>query len=245
FNTGANAVETGSTEPGVDYDALLEENLDLQRTIADLQVELVRLQEIERAYERVSAIANYNSDNLDLEVVSADVIARDTSGYLRWVGINRGTRDGIQVGDAVMGGAEGSGFVGVVGRVSATTAWVRLVIDPDTALNALVQESRAEGTVLGQIRGGLIMDFIPQEFTVEVGDTVITSGLGGSLPAGLVIGEVQSVQRQEAELFQQAAIRPMVDFDQLEIVAVVTSFQPVDTTIFDEALEEEGAEDAP
>jgi rod shape-determining protein MreC len=114
---------------------------------------------------------------------------------------------------------------------------VRLIIDQSSAVNARLQDARAEGTVFGQLQGTLLMDLIPQEALVEPDEMVLTSGLGGKFPAGIVIGQVTSVQRQPAELFQQAQMRPLVDFDHLEIVSVITSFEPIDTTIF-ETVEE-------
>lgn len=215
-----------------DYAALQQRTRELERLLAELQVEVVRLREIERDYYRLSGLVNYAAAHPDQGLVTADVIARDTSGYLRWVIINRGTRDGIREGNPVI---NERGLVGRVERVAANAAWVRLAIDQASAINAILQESRAEGTVIGQLQGNLRMELIPQEAVVKEGDLVLTSGLGGTFPPNIVIGQVVSVQRQQAALFQEAEVRPSVDFNDLRIVSVITTFQPLDLTIFEEA----------
>jgi len=208
---------------------------ELEASLASLQTEIVRLREIEQDYYRLSDLLDYATGHDDQELVTADVIARDTSGYLRWLIINQGARAGIQVGDPVI---SASGLVGRVEDVAASAAWVRLVNDQSSAINGWLQEARAEGTVVGQLWGGLRMEYIPQDAQVETGDLVLTSGLGGNFPANILIGQVTSVRQQEAELFQQAEVRPVVDFDHLDLVSVIISFQPVDISIFNERLEE-------
>ncbi len=72
-----------------------------------------------------------------------------------------------------------------------------------------------------------VMEFIPQDADVGVGDVIITSGLGGNFPKNLVIGQVVEVRQRDFEMFQQATIRPTVNFDRLEFVLVITNFQPL------------------
>lgn len=243
-NEGAQRVEELTGSPP-SYDQLLERNRELESQLAQLQVEVAELREIERAYYRLTDIANYASQATDQTIVTADVIGRDSSSYRRSIIINAGTRSGIQVGNAVIAGSPSDdfrvgGFVGVVEEVSSTAAWVRLATDPASTVNAQMQNSRADGIVVGLLQGGLLMDVIPQEAVFEQGDIVLTSGLGGRLPANIVIGEVSNVRRQEAALFQQADITPVVNFDDLDIVGVIVTFQAVDTTIFDDLNNPEG-----
>ncbi|MBN1122968.1 MAG: rod shape-determining protein MreC [Anaerolineae bacterium] len=233
---GAGAAQELTEDP-LEYADLEERALELERLVAEMQVEIVRLREIEQDYYRLSDILNYASENTDQNFVTADVIARDTSSYLRWVIINRGTRDGVQVGNPAISDL---GLVGRVESVAANAAWIRLTNDPESAINARLQTARAEGTVTGQLQGGLRMELIPQEALVEPGDLVLTSGLGGTFPANIVIGQVTSVRRQQADLFQSAEIRPTVDYDNLRIVSIITSFEPVDLATFDEVIESEG-----
>ena len=219
-----------------ELEELRERNRELERTLAAYQVDIVRLREIERDYERLADLVDYSLSNTEQGLLTADVISRDTSGFLRYIIINRGARDGIRVGQPVI---SAGGLVGRVGEVTATAAWVRLAIDQSSAVNTRLQDSRAEGTVVGQLTGGMRMQFIPQEAEIEEGELALTSGLGGNFPPDIVIGQVASVRTQEAELFQEAEIRPTVDFDRLEIVTVITSFEPVDPSLFDETIEQE------
>ena len=84
------------------------------------------------------------------------------------------------------------------------------------------------------------MDWIDLEAQVEIGETVLTSGLGGKFPEDMIIGRVTSVERQEADLFQRAVIQPAVDFSSLEMVFVITDFRTIDTSIFDTLPEDLG-----
>lgn len=215
---------------------LIEQNREYERIIAQMQVELVELREIARDYDRLALIVDYQTSHPDQNLVTADVIARDASSYLRWIIINRGTRDGIQTGNPVI---TDLGLVGRVERVTANEAWIRLVNDSVSAVDARLQNAGVAGTVLGELQGGLRMENISQASEIEVGDLVLTSGLGGTFPPNIVIGQVTSVTRQQAQLFQQAEVRPTVDFNNLEIVSVITSFEPVDTSVFDEVIEAE------
>jgi rod shape-determining protein MreC len=84
------------------------------------------------------------------------------------------------------------------------------------------------------------MENIPQVSIVEVGDLVLTSGLGGSFPGDIVIGQITSVRKQPAALFQEAEIRSTVDFNDLDIVSVITAFQPVDPSLFQQEIQSGG-----
>ncbi len=220
-----------------EYEALEAKVEEYERIIAELQEEVVYLRELRRDYDRLSGLVDYRAQHPDQNLVTADVIGRDTSSYLRWIIINRGSRDGIRVGHPVISNL---GLVGRVERATAYASWVRLANDPGSAVNARLQRSGAEGTVIGQLQGDMRMEYIPQSVLVEPGDVVLTSGLGGTFPPGIVIGRVTSVRRQQATFFQAAEVQSTVDFDSLDIVSVVTSFNPVDPRVFSDVLGSEG-----
>ncbi len=92
----------------------------------------------------------------------------------------------------------------------------------------MIQSSRAQGMLAGRLAQDLTMEYIPQDETVAVGDVVMTSGMGGNYPKALVIGQVVEVERRDIETFQRAIVRPSVNFERLETVLVITSFDPVD-----------------
>src|SRR5439155_24980271 len=126
--------------------------------------------------------------------------------------IGRGERDGVVRGAAVLAPA---GIVGHVFQVSPNAARVLLVADHNSGVDALVQRTRARGIVQGTADGGCGLKYVKRTEDIQVGDTVVTSGLDGIFPKGLPIGKVVSVDKRGQGLFQYAEIAPRVDAEQL------------------------------
>jgi rod shape-determining protein MreC len=112
--------------------------------------------------------------------------------------------------------------------VTNSTSKVLLITDSSSTVNAILQSSRLDGTVRGAPGGDLIMDYIPQGGIFSVGEVVLTSGIGGKFPKGVPIGQVTEIIQRDIDVFQQAVVRPSVDFGSLELVAVVTNFDPLE-----------------
>ena len=210
---------------------LRERNAELEETLAQFQAELVDLREIAGDYQRLSALLEYTSQARNQETVAAEVINYDQNSLLRTIVINRGTRDGIGRGMPVV---TLEGLVGHVIDVTANASRVLLVTDPSSFVSARLQTTRAQGSVQGRLTGNMRMIMIPLEAEVQVGDVVMTSGLGGNFPADIPIGQVTSKRQFEFELNQEAEVRSLVDFDSLEFVLVITNFQPVDLSAFED-----------
>lgn len=156
--------------------------------------------------------------------LDATVVSRDSSNVRSIVAISRGRADGVREGMIVV--TEGRSLVGTVTKVFDDYAWVRLITDPKSAVSALVQESRADGVVTGDYGGDLAMEFVGQGAVVKEGDFVVTSGVGGGYPAGIVIGRVAAVQKTEQDLFQKVNVNPLASLSALERVLVLMSFAP-------------------
>lgn len=216
------------------YTELLEYTGELETALAGLTSEVVSLREIERDYQRLADLVNYTTTTDNQEVIAADVISRDTESALRTIVINRGGRDGIRVGMPVV---TGQGLVGRVIEVSSAAARVMLITSEASAIAGRLQNSRSEGAVIGRASGELRMIMLDQDVEIVPGELVLTSGLGGNLPPDLVIGQVRSTRQFESEIEQTAEISSLVDFDSLEIVMVITSFEPVDLSIFEQEEE--------
>ena len=122
------------------------------------------------------------------------------------------------------------GLVGRVDGVISSAARIQLITDPSSVVNVRLQKAGREAVLIGSISGDLSLDQVPQDVKIEPGDVVLTSGLGGGYPADLIVGQVLSVRKRDSDLFQQAAIQPVVDFSQLKIVLIITDFHPVDIT---------------
>jgi rod shape-determining protein MreC len=219
------------------YDDLTEiqtlraRNAELEEALANFQGELVELREIAGDYQRLADLLDYTSAAENQETVAADVINYDQNGLIRTIVINRGSRDGVSEGMPVV---TKQGLVGRIINVTANASRVLLVTDSSSFVSARLQTSRAQGSIQGQLTGNLRMIMIPLDANVQIGDVVVTSGLGGNFPPDIVIGQVTSNRQFEFELNQQAEIRSLVNFNTLEIVLIITSFQPIDISAFDE-----------
>jgi rod shape-determining protein MreC len=202
-------------------EALRAETERLNAEIARLREEATRTDELERLLGTRDALANQ-------EFVTASVVARDPSNLRQLVAINAGREDGVKVGMPVV--TEGSTLVGTVSRVEDDHAWVTLVTDVDSAVSGILLESRAQGVVAGGYNRRLSMEFVDQNAAVKQGDTVITSGLGGTYPKDLVIGKVTGVSANRQELFRSVTVEPLASLSRLETVLVMTSFVPTRLT---------------
>jgi rod shape-determining protein MreC len=145
---------------------------------------------------------------------------------------DRGSDDGVTKNMPVV---TGDGLVGRVVEVTSTACKVQPITDPASAIAARLLSTREQGVVEGQLGGGLEMRFITQQTRVEPGEVVLTSGLGGAYPPGIVIGAVSAVQRLDYEVLQQAEVVPAVDSTRLEIVLIITNFRPADVSPFFQA----------
>jgi rod shape-determining protein MreC len=142
----------------------------------------------------------------------------DPSGWFKTIVINKGTRDGVAKGMAVVAT---DGLVGHVVKAFDGSAMVLLVIDPTSAVDALVQRSRFRGIVEGESTARCRFKYLVRKADVKRGDVVISSGLDGVFPKGLPVGTVADVFETHTGLFQEAKIQPFVNFTRLEEVLVV------------------------
>jgi len=202
---------------------LAQENEDLREELSALRSQcilrdeaLIENEDLRRLLDFKSAVPNY-------QLIAAEVIGRDPSSYLRYLVIDRGAEDGIRVGMPVLTDA---GLVGRISRVSQSASQVMLLSDTKSSVSAYIQRSRATGVVQGELDVELRMRYIVQNETVIVGDVVLTSGLGGSFPRRLVIGQVVEIQQNDMDVHQEALVMPAVDASRLETVLVLLNYEP-------------------
>ncbi|MBN1315166.1 MAG: rod shape-determining protein MreC [Anaerolineales bacterium] len=216
-----------------DIKELQAENQDLRERVAELERQNEEMLEIYAEYTLLSALLDYARENPEYRREAADIIGWDTSNFSRSFVINKGENDGIQAGMPVETDR------GLVGRVVSTyprSAQVQLLTDPSSSINIRLGTSRADGVIEGRLNEPLRIKWIEQDIPIFENELVMTSGLGGNFPPDLIIGRVINVQQSASELFQVADVRPAVDFDSLEIVLVITDFEPIS---FDQDVEEE------
>jgi rod shape-determining protein MreC len=204
---------------------LMQRNAELEAEVASLETQVIELQQQLTEFQILSSLLDFARAYPEYEYVGASVIGRDPSPFLQYVIINRGSDDGLRRGMTVV---TQQGMVGRISRVTAASANVQLITDPSMSINVRLQPSRDRAVLSGTITGDLILGFIPQEANVNPGDLVLTSGFGGNYPPNILIGQVTSLRSQDYDLFQSGSVQPVVDFEQLEIVLVITNFQPID-----------------
>lgn len=201
-----------------ELEALREQNSTLRARVAEL--EEARLEN-----ERLRGLLEIEQAR-ELDAIGARVIGRPTNAWEGVITIDRGTADGIKAGMPVIGP---DGLLGQTVQVGRTSARVRLITDQRSGVAALVQRNRAEGIVRGSIEGELSLEFVSKETTLKAGDVIITSGLGGVYPKGIVIGEIAELTRRPNDLYRSATVAPAGNVTSLEEVLVLIGYEMADT----------------
>lgn len=234
---------------------LREELETLQNQLAGQQDARLRVRELEDAL-------GLRQSRPEDTLLAADVIAEEPSGLRRAIAINRGLNDGLDEGMIVLSRA--GSVVGTVSRVYDDFAWIRLITDPESAINAQVniaalsappgtgvltpeapstqasptpaptaapaEPQTVRAVAAGDQRSGLVLDLIPSGALIATGDLVVTSGLGGNFPRGLLLGIIDTVDERPQAPFKSATIEPSATLSGLETVLVLISFKPARLT---------------
>jgi rod shape-determining protein MreC len=202
------------------YVALLDlraENEALRAQVAELREENLQFREALVASGRLQRIAEM-LDDVETPMLPMEVVGQDVSPWFRTVLLDRGEAHGARAGMPVVTDA---GVAGLVTATSENAGRAMLLLDRQSAIDGIVQASRARGIVRGRGTNLLEFEFVVAGAEVAPGDVVISSGLDGVYPKGLRIGEVVEVVRSPYGLTQRALLRPAVDFGRLEQVFVV------------------------
>lgn len=218
------AVQDFFTSPR-DMASLRQRNAELESELAELQSQVIQLQQQVGETQILAALVDFSRARSENSYQAAAVIGFDPSPFLHFVIINVGSNDGILRGMPVV---TNQGLIGRVDAVIADAARVQLITDPASSVNVRLQNAETEASLVGSVTGDLTLELIPQDAKLQQGDLVLTSGLGGGYPPDLIIGQVVNVRSRDFDLFQQATVQPVVDFNRLEIVLVIVNFKPVD-----------------
>ena len=155
--------------------------------------------------------------------IAAQIIAKDPSAWFNTVIIDKGAADGLRKG---LPAVTSRGIAGQVVEVSAYQSKLMLIIDRNSAVDALVQRTRSRGIVKGAARDECYLDYVMHEDDMRVGDGVVSSGFDGVYPKGLLIGTVAAINFQGSDFFKEVRVSPSVDFDTLEEVLVILKPTP-------------------
>jgi rod shape-determining protein MreC len=221
---GVSSVMTAIAE----IDRLRIDNATLKADNDRLKAENARLDEIRRENEQLTALLQLRA-GLDFKTAAATVIARESSEFRRTIVLDRGTNDGIKIGDVAT--ARGGSLVGRVTEAGTDSSTVLLLTDSGSTVIGQLTSNAGTGEVVGQLGGELVMKQIESNVTLNFGDEVVTAGieLGGGIrspyPKGLLIGQVVDFNRDANDVVQTAYLQPAADLEQLEYVLVITDYQ--------------------
>ena len=210
---GASSVWNGY----VDLVGVRKQNAQLKSRVSELEEEVLQYREALVTSGHLQRIAEMRKDH-ELSMLPSEVVGFDSGPVFRSVLLDRGGQDGVDSGQPVI---TEDGVVGLVTATSGHSARAMLVLDSQSAIDAFVQRSRVRGIVRGRGTGSLEFGFVARGADVEVGDLVVTSGLGGVYPKGLRLGTIEEARGAEGRLLREAVLRPAVDFGRLEQVFVM------------------------
>jgi rod shape-determining protein MreC len=201
----------------VDLVGVRKENKKLREGIKILNSRLIESHEDVLANERLKSLLDLKN-SMQVHSLAASVIGEDASPWFKTIMIDRGEADGLREGMPVIAA---DGVIGQLIKVVAKSSRVLLITDHASGVASIIQRSRARGVLKGKGGGSCSLEFTLAEEDVKVGDSVITSGIGGVFPKGLNIGEVTMVKKGEYGIFQTVEVRPAVDLARLEEVLVL------------------------
>jgi rod shape-determining protein MreC len=239
-----------------DHGSLVRENDDLRKQVEELQVQVAAQQSDEARIQELEDALGVKQNRPDDQLLGANVIAQDPSGLKKMVAIDRGSSDGVEEGMVVL--SRSGSLVGTVATVYKAYAWIRLITDPDSAVNAQVNVGATSTQVLtpdqpsstpapsasptpapggsdgasvrgvadGDLRQGIILDLLPPDAAIAKGTLVVTSGLGGNFPPGILIGSIKEIEQRPQAAFKKATLEPAAQLSSLETVLVLVSFKP-------------------
>ena len=195
-----------------------QENDQLKKEKEELLAEVVRLKEIEAENEFIRSQIGLPLPD-QKELVLANIIGQDPSGLSESFLINKGERNGISQKAVVI--TAGNILVGQVIEVFDSFSRVQIITDPEARVNAKIQQSGLTGLIKGGSGSSLTLDLLPQGELIQKEEIVVSSGLAGLFPPGLLIGQIQRIISSDVGISQMAKVKPAVDFNSLTKVFVI------------------------
>lgn len=214
------SAETVGTAVG-DLTASEETLSQLKDHNEELAALVMQLEEYRLENERLKELLEL-SDAYSLESTAAHILRPSVDSLNQAIIIDKGTADGIAVGMPVM---SPNGLIGQIESVSAYTAQVRLLTDPNSGVAVFLQANRSEGVLTGSVDRLLYLNYIALDVEVVPGDVVVSSGAGGVYPKGIVIGEVTSVTSSPSDVYQTIVVKPSARVKYYEEIMVLTGRQ--------------------
>ena len=198
------------------FRSIVRQNSNLVRENMDLQSRLAKLSEVDYENEILKKELGFMNNQDQTKMLPAAVVGQ-SNGYLRSLVIDKGEKAGLIEGSAVV--SQGI-LVGVVTKVRQDNSDVTLITDFNSLVPVMLSTSRGTGLLRGGLQGLAIED-IPLNVGIKKSEDVLTSGLGGQIPPGILVGKTAETISKEGEIFQKVAVNSSIDFSRLEVLFVV------------------------
>lgn len=213
-------IKVGSGEENFDsVDDLKEAYKKAKERITELEVDEAKMFILQDENLELRSQLSYVTSS-PRESVGADVIGKNIEPIGSTLVLNKGSEDGLQVGDPVI--IRNGILIGIVARTEESFSIVRLVDDNQSRIAATITNmDRSTGLVEGRHGISISMSLIPQNEEISIGNIVLTSGLEDDIPRGLSIGKITSIEKEPFQPFQKAAVDPLVSFDKVSVVSVL------------------------
>ena len=203
--------------------SLSKEKRELQKEVATLRRQASESRELEAEVAEFKRLLHWSEENAQLDTVGADIVGQSPSNWQRLMIINKGSSSGIK---KYMSVVTEEGLAGRIISVGSRSSVVQLVTDSRSGIGARDLRNRETGIIEG--RNEDTMRFVPmnEEAVIKVGDVMVTSGLGGTSPPGIVIGKVTQVKKRSAGLARLVEVKPFVRFSRLDKVLIIITPEP-------------------
>lgn len=213
-----------------EYDRLVAENERLRAELVEAQEEARDGQSAIEENDRLRNLLEFKEKHSDMTLESAKIVAWSSSNWGSSFTISKGAAAELEVGDCVI--TEYGVLVGQITELGENWATVSTVIDVSTSIGAMVFQNGSTGLVVGDFAmmqdGCAKLTYLAEGASVFAGDDVMTSGSGGTFPAGLVVGKVKSVQAEAGGQIEYGEVEPGCDLGSLVQVFVVKDFEVVE-----------------
>ena len=193
-----------------------KQNETLTDKLIALEVDKNRIIELENENKILKAELGFLSTSEAGTLIPAKIIERDPITFADFMIIDKGSADGIALSQPVLSRGV---LVGQISEMSEHTAKVQLITGRGSLVQAMLQTSRAKGIMRGGI-SGLVLDNIVSDTTYTIGENIITSGLGGKIRDGILIGQAGKIQSSQSEIYKSIEVVPLIDLSKLEVVFV-------------------------
>jgi rod shape-determining protein MreC len=190
--------------------SLEDENARLSSQNRELRLRLLRLDSLEQENRRLRE-ARASSARVAERSLVAEILKIDLDPFRQRILVDKGSRDGVYVGQAAL---DGSGVFGQVTRVGPVSAEIIMISDPDHAIPVQINRTGVRTIAVGQGQtGSLLLPYLPRNADIAEGDLVVSSGLGGVFPPGYPVARISQVQRDSAEALLAVAATPLAELD--------------------------------